>query len=51
MADVQVLRMRNNMVKEIPVSVFKLELLKSVDLSRNKVVFVPEEIGYAKALV
>jgi len=51
MVDVQVLRMRNNLVKELPVAVVKLEILKSLDLSRNRLQRVPEEIGSAKALV
>lgn len=35
----------------MPGYVFRLELLKSVDLSRNKVGVVAEEIGQARALV
>lgn len=38
-------------MKEMPGYVFRLELLKSVDLSRNKVGVVAEEIGQARALV
>ena len=43
--------MKNNKVKEIPSSMIQLANLKSIDLSRNTLISVPENISEWPSLV
>ena len=43
--------MKNNLVKEIPPSMIELNILKSIDLGKNKLLFLPENISEWKSLV
>ena len=51
LSDLQLLRMKNNKVKEIPSSMIQLANLKSIDLSRNTLISVPENISEWPSLV
>lgn len=43
--------MKNNLAREIPACLAQFQNLKSIDLSRNKLQKIPEEIVKAPALV
>ena len=49
--DVQLLRMKNNLVKQFPKHLMGFENLKSVDLNRNQLQFIAPEIANSATLV
>ena len=49
--ELQLLRMKNNHLKEIPTCLYQFETFKSLDVSKNHLCTVPKEIAACLSLV